>query len=615
MNSLRRIGHVAVCILLLSGAVSGGASGENVTAENATVGDLSESPQHGYSASEIQAGLSLDPDTNYQTDADFRNNSFEANVDATDTVYTKPRTYFRDWNKREHTNFSAGGESASRHPKSAKLYDGRWIRDAHATRFRHYPSTIGYYDNETARYSGQDGVVRGVIDYRIKQPNDEEKPGSPNNLETVYNRELKDHSIKSVCLIRKLERSQIVDRDPVCRDDAWVIGSTSPSSNPAIEYTDHASGVETTYTLVAVIETSVEVEIEQYVDDDDDDEYDPEWEIVDTYTATDTVIATDQWETTPYGYQGTAYSQAEDSGNLYEDNRSGVYIEPPEQPWAGVEVDDAYISSEWRFFSHRNTGWDTITKTTNSGGESTVSYETVPIQKFAVPSPYGVTLQQPRNGSSISVEGVERGEERTIPAEASKENLKVEIAGDQSKPLPRNYSRVSGITVQGENIGFENITAQGAVNGSESEAADAPLRFAVERKDSNLTVRVDEVNRTHVAVNIWLYDEDGEPIALGNTHRGVIRLPSNRTVQTNRTGQARVVIENRTTGRIYYEPEGWQGKTVAYKASSDIYKAYPALRSQEAVFTWVAGLIMVSLPIVLPWYYIKQYEDLGEWVP
>jgi hypothetical protein len=615
MSSLRRISHIAVCVLVLSGAVTGVSSGDNVTAENATVGDLSESPQHGYNASEIQAGLSLDPDTNYQSNADFGNNTFGARVDATDAVYTRPRATYRDWNKQEHMGFSPGGESASRYPESATLYDGRWIRDAHATRFRHSPSTIAYYDNKAIKYTGSEGTVRGVVDYRVKQPISDGRPGNPHRFETFRDRSLKDHSIKSVCVIRKLERSQIVDRENVCQDGPWVIGTDSPSPHPAIDYANQNQRSPTNYTLVAVIEASVNVKVEQYRDNDNDDEYDPEWDVVDEYVATDTVIATDQWVATPYDFQETAFSQTNYSGTQYEDGRSGVYFEAPEHPWAGLKVDDTYVSSEWRFYSHRNTDWDTVTKTTNTGDKTTATYETVPIQNYAVPSPYGVKIQQPSQGSDITVADVKQNEEQTIPTKASHENLSIRFAGNQSKPLPRNYSRVTALTVQGDNIGYDNVTAKGAVNGSEKDAGTAALRFDVDRKESNLTARVDEANSTHVAVNIWLHDEDGNPIALGERHRGVIRLPTNRTIQTNRTGQARVVIENHTTGRIQYEPEIWHGKTVAYKPSAAYYKAYPALRSQAAIMNWVGEIILLLLPLVLPWYYIRQYEQMAEWIP
>jgi len=613
MDLFRRIGQVAVFILLLTSTMAGASGAENVTAENATVGGLSESPQHGYNASEIQAGLSLDPDTNYQTDADFQNDTYGAYVDADDVTYTRPRTVFREWNKKEHKDFSPGGETESRYPESATLYDGHWIRDAHATRFRHSPSTIGYYNNTTVRYVGSEGTVRGVIDYRVKQPISDSRPGNPHQLETFRTRDLTGHSIKSVCLIRKLERSQIVDRDDVCRNDPWVIGTASPGPNPTISYEQQNQGWSTNYTLVAVIEAQVNVEVEQYRDNDNDGEYDPEWDTVDSYTANDEVIVTDQWKATPYSLGKNAFSQSNRSGNLYEDNRSGVYYQPPEHPWAGLQVDDTYISSDWRFYNHRNTGWDTITEKSNRGGKTTTKYEAVPIQKYAVPSPHGVNLQQPENGSKIGIHNVEQKEKLVVPSEAGNENLTVDIAGNQSQSLPRNYSRVTGVTVQGENIGYDNVTSIGAVNGTRNNASEVPLRFTVDRKESELIAQVDEANSTHVAVNIKLLDENGDPIALGNRHKGVIRLPTNETIRTNRTGQARVVIENHTSGQIRYEPESWQGKQVAYKPSSALYKAYPAFKSQESIFDWGVGILIMLLPVALPWYYIRQFENIDYW--
>jgi len=613
MAGLFRLSVLGIFLLLLISGIAGIGAGENVTAENATVGNLTESPQHGYNTSVIQAGLSLDPDTNYRTNANFSGDVAAARVDATDVTYGHPVSTYEHWNQEEHAEFTAGGEDTSRYPQQATRYDGRIIHDAHITRFTHTPSTVAYYDNQTVRYSAPNGTVRGVVDYRVTEPADDERPQvEVDRYDTYKERSLIGHSIESVCLIREEKRGQITADDEPC-SSIWTIGTGSPGPRPEIEYEDTPRRSATNYTLVAVIEADIEIRVRQFRPSDD--EYTESWPVVDTYTITDRVVATDQWETIPYELQRTAFSQTDNSGTRYENDRAGVYVEPPDQPWAGIVVDDTYISSEWRFYSHRDTGWDTTITTTNSGDTATAEYDTVPIQQHAVPGPHGVSIQQPPEGSDIAVADVQRGGERTIPAAASHENLSVGIAGNQSQSLPRNYSRVSSVTIQGENIDFNNVTVKGPVNGTQKRATTAALRFEPTRKDSNLTARVVDTNATHVAVEIKLVDEDGSPIPLGNTNKGVIRLPTNETIQTNRTGYARVVIENYTSGTITYEPETWHGKTSAYKPSQAQYVAYPALRSQEVVFEWIAGLLIGSLPILLPWYYIRKYENMGNWVP
>ncbi|RLM94338.1 hypothetical protein [Haloarcula sp. Atlit-7R] len=609
---------------------------------------LQNSTEHGYENGTMGVAFSLDQDVPanhsssrqydgdtgvYFADYDGSGNSesgpplppFNSIGNHTDVTYNTPPDTYHNWNRYEVSNFSVGDSDTSRYPSSAETVDDEWVQDAHSTKFWHAPSTTVRLSNEkTVQYIPESGTVYGVVDYRLKSPVDDRDGGDGVK---VY-RTIDSHKIESVCLIEGRTEQQIKSDPDPCSEDQYVLGKeTSNMSHPSIEYTARgASTEERTYHLVADIHTEIEVvrwvEVEYEVCNR---KIKPDGSIVtictpktkfekeDTSIVEKDTITTDSWDIKVYDTSNFQVSRSTD------ENKTEIWAESKGQPWAGLNVSGTQFSTGWRFYTRRDTGWDTVTTTSTDDGSSSTRFETVPVKTYAYPSSRGTSRVSQSPTQKVFLEGTLDGKSRSSPTSTIDDNVSVDVAKNNSQAFQPHYNQTRGLQVKALGRGANQMEMAGIVHGEQKLVSETALTRTVEQKESELSVSVIEANGTHVALNITLQTLEGEPINLVSRNSrgrdgGAIHLPNGDSVLTGENGRVTVTFEGPASGTVRFKPASWRGQSVAYESSIARYSVAP-FTSVEGVITLFLSLFAVTGPVLVTMYLLDDVAGIDTWPP
>lgn len=607
--------------------------------DNLTV--LKNSTNYNYSHKEIRIAFALDDDSKT---VPYNRTVIEALAE--DPYGDRPEDTYEKWNALEHLNFDYwapnGGDNynpytnpdgagdsneeaarkSSNFPDEADLKQGSWIKDAHITKFKHSPSTIAHESDGNTHYSAPSGEVRAIVDYRVPELPSETSWGSDDRR---TKRNLKNHEVVATCLVHNIEPSVLKQRyeDNPCQQPGFRLAKVDEDDGsltaPVLEYDNSISRGDTeTYTLVSVIEAEAKVkkqkqiEKERCIDGTCVNITIPR--TINTRKETKRVVVTDSWETKVYDKNNITVSVTENAGNRWTEGNQGLYVSTRGQPWAGLKVGDTRITSQWRFYTRRNTEWDTSTRRFNNGTTHDKKLEAVPIQTYAFPSRSGPVTSSPGQ-SYVYIDNIFRGQERPSPGRRLDDNVNIPIAGGVGENATYRPVESFELRIVKDSYNINAIGFYGGVRGENHIQGFDGFIIETPRKEANLTAEVLEQNESHARVHIKLKSEDGKPIDLSSSnHDGRILLPDKRSVKTNSTGEAVVVLERSEGSILVYRPGVWYGKGVAYKPA----RAYYDRDSRYGLVTlsnWIIQLGLVFGVIFFPFYLMDQFPNINSWPP
>jgi len=127
----------------------------------------------------------------------------------------------------------------------------------------------------------------------------------------------------------------------------------------------------------------------------------------------------------------------------YPNGDSGVSIFQS-RPWQGTpltEGGDARVRGVWRFYTARNTNWDTLVRS-NRTDSATVESDAIPVYVHAYPSRIGPRAEPVRDGPEIIDTW---GTDRPSPDGTLGENINIDIVN-------QSYTTTYGVAVRAESV-------------------------------------------------------------------------------------------------------------------------------------------------------------------
>jgi len=490
-------------------------------------------------------------------------------ANGTDITFKRPPATAATWTRNDFKDLNAGGSDTSIHPPHASLEDGVYIEDAHATIFAVQPSTRGHLESgETPLYIAPNGTMRGFVDYRVRVPN-----GSSSGNRTVE-WSLTNHEVDEVRLI----------------NDGTTIVEQEGSHTPALEYQ-----IEDDWSTTLTLEAEIDVRLKKTVRIDRGDETD-----VDVTYQTESLNVTDSIDVEIYDL--TAYPYYAE----YPNGDAGVAIFQS-RPWQGytlTENGSARVRGVWRFYTARNTNWDTLVQSSRTGS-STVQSDAIPVYVHAYPSRIGPRAEPVRDGPEIIDTW---GTDRPSPVGTLGENINIEIVN-------QSYTTTYGLAVRAETVDREDLHVAGIVRGVNASIVAPDAGSERQLRRSNLSVEVIQQNQSQATLRIELRDnQTGTPIGLGGGGRrypigggarnGYITIADQR-VETNASGVAIVTVEQPGIYTARYHPGSWLGHNPAYVSDTATARWHP-LGTIEGWFALFVEVGWQLLPFFVMFYAGKR---------
>ncbi|WP_276274192.1 hypothetical protein [Haloarcula litorea] len=490
-------------------------------------------------------------------------------ANGTDITFKRPPATAATWTRNDFEDLNAGGSDTSIHPPHASLEDGVYIEDAHATIFAVQPSTRGHLESgETPLYIAPNGTMRGFVDYRVRVPN-----GSSSGNRTVE-WSLTSHEVDEVRLI----------------NDGTTIVEQEGSHTPALEYK-----IEDDWSTTLTLEAEIDVRLKKTVRIDRGDETD-----VDVTYQTESLNVTDSIDVEIYDLAAYPY-YAE-----YPNGDAGVAIFQS-RPWQGytlTENGSARVRGVWRFYTARNTNWDTLVQSSRTGSTS-VESDAIPVYVHAYPSRIGPRAEPVRDGPEIIDTW---GTDRPSPVGTLGENINIEIVN-------QSYTTTYGLAVRAETVDREDLHVAGIVRGVNASIVAPDAGSERQLRRSNLTIEVIHQNQSQATLRIELRDnQTGTPIGLGGGGRrypigggarnGYITIADQR-VETNASGVAIVTVEQPGIYTARYHPGSWLGHNPAYVSDTATARWHP-LGTIEGWFALFVEVGWQLLPFFVMFYAGKR---------
>jgi hypothetical protein len=525
---------------------------------------------NGLSENESATLWSRDAD-NYISQEEYRQRYGESRTavhqlaNGTDITFKHPPDTAATWTRNDFEDLNGGDSDTSVHPPHASLEDGVFIEDTHATVFAVQPSTRGHLESgEAPLYIAPNGTMRGFVDYRIRVPN-----GSSSGNTTI-NWSLANHEIEEVRL----------------KNGEETITEMNGSHTPAIEYQIEDNG-STTLTL----EAEIHVRLQKTTRIDRGNQTD-----VNVTYQTETRNVSDSLDVEIYDLSAYPY-YAE-----YPNGDSGVAIFQS-RPWQGYTLTDngnASVRGVWRFYTARNTNWDTLVQSNRTDSAEVVS-DAIPVYVHAYPSRIGPRAEPVRSGPEIIDTW---GTDRPSPAGTIGENVNIEVVN-------QSYTTTYGVAVRAENVDREALHVAGIVRGVNATITELEAGSERQLRRSNLTVEVLQQNETQATLRIELRDnETGAPIVLedstrrhpigGSDRDGYITV-ADQQVETNTSGVAIVTIDQPNIYTVRYHPGSWLSHDPAYVSDTVTVRWHPL----GTIDGWFAFLFEVGwqlIPFVVMFY-------------
>jgi hypothetical protein len=486
-------------------------------------------------------------------------------ANGTDITFKRPPATAATWTRNDFEDLEAGDSDTSVHPPHASLEDGVFIADAHATVFAVQPSTRGHLESgETPLYIAPNGTMRGFVDYRVRVPN-----GSSSGNRSV-DWSLTNHEIEEVRL----------------QKDGETIARTDGSHTPAIDYQINDDW-SATLTLEAEIHVRLKKTIRSNVANGTD---------IDVVYREETLNVSDSIDVEVYDLSAYPY-YAE-----YPNGDAGVAIFQS-RPWQGYTLTDegnASVRGVWRFYTARNTNWDTLVRS-NRTGSVEVESDAIPVYVHAYPSRIGPRAEPVRDGPEIIDTW---GTERPSPVGTIGENVNIEVVN-------QSYETTYGVAVRAENVDREALHVAGIVRGVNASIVEPDAGSKRQLRRSNLTVEVLQQNQSQATLRIELRDnQTGAPIVLNDSARrypiwgsprdGYISI-ADREVETNASGVAIVTITEPGIYTARYHPGSWLGHNPAYVSDTATARWHP-LRTIDGWFAFIFEVGWQLIPFFVMFY-------------
>ncbi|WP_049917030.1 hypothetical protein [Halogeometricum pallidum] len=460
-------------------------------------------------------------------------------ANGSDITFKRPPATAATWTRNDFEDLEAGGSDTSIHPPHASLEDGVFIQDAHATVFAVQPSTRGHLESgDTPLYIAPNGTIRGFVDYRVRLPNE----SSSGNRTVEWS--LAEHEIKEVRL----------------QKDGETIARTEGSHTPALDYR-----IDDDWSATLSLEAEIHIRLKKTIQTDGIN-----GTSVDVVYREETRNVSDSVDVEIYDLSAYPY-YAE-----YPNDDAGVAIFQS-RPWQGYTLTDegnASVRGVWRFYTARNTNWDTLVRS-NRTDSAEVESDAIPVYVHAYPSRIGPRAEPVRDGPEIIDTW---GTERSSPLESIGENVTIEVVN-------QSYETTYGVAVRTENVDREALHVAGIVRGVNASIAEPDAGSERQLRRSNLSVEVLQQNQSQARLRIELRDnETGAPIILnddtrryligGSARNGSITI-ADQEVETNASGVAIVTITEPGIYTARYHPGSWLGHNPAYVSDTATARWHP----------------------------------------
>ena len=489
-------------------------------------------------------------------------------ANGTDVTFKRPPDTAATWTRNDFEDLDAGEAETAVHPPHADLEDGVFIEDAHATIFAVQPSTRGHLESgETPLYIAPNGTLRGLVDYRVRVSDG----NSSQNTTTEWS--LTDHEIDEVRM--KMDGETITEQD----------GSQTPALDYQLE-----DGGSTTLTL----EAEITVRLQKAARSGRSAQ--PNTNV--TYR-TESRTVSDSIDVEVYDLS-TAVYEAE-----YPNGDAGVAIFQA-RPWHGYTLTangDTRVRGVWRFYTARNTNWDTLVRSTQEE-RATVESDAIPVSVHAYPSRIGPRVEPVRDGPEI----IETwGAHRPSPIDTIGEHISIDIVNE-------SYTPTYGVAVRAEQIDRDAFNVTGIVRGVNASIIEPEGGAERQLRQSALTVDVREQNQSQATLRIELREADsGNPIMLGESRQQPIGRPArdgyitvaDQRVETNASGVATVTVDEPGIYTARYHPGSWLGHNPAYVSDSATIRWHP-LGTIDGWFALVFEVGWQLLPFFVMFYAGKR---------
>ena len=486
-------------------------------------------------------------------------------ANGTDITFTRPPATAATWTRNDFADLDVGGANTSVHPPRASLEDGAFIADAHASVFAVQPSTRGHLESGgTPLYVAPNGTLRALVDYRVRVPNG----NTTGNTTTDWS--LTTHEVADVRL----------------KNDGETIARTDGSQTPAIDYQIADDGAAT-----LTVEAEIRVRLNRTTRSGRGNSTDTEVTV-----RTETRTVSDSIDVEVYDLSAHPY-YAE-----YPNGDAGVAIFQS-RPWQGytlTEADNASVRGVWRFYTARNTDWDTLVRS-NRTSSTEFDSGAIPVYVHAYPSRIGPRADPVRDGPEIIDTW---GTERPTPAATLGENVTIEAVN-------QSYTTTYGVAVRTETVDRDALHVAGIVRGVNASLVAPDTGSERQLRHSNLTVEVLQQNQSRATLRVELRDNrTGAPIVLDDDHRrypiggstrsGYVSIADQR-VETNTAGVALVTVDEPGIYTARYHPGSWLGHDPAYVSATATARWHP-LTTIDGWFAFIVEILWQLIPFFVMFY-------------
>jgi hypothetical protein len=484
----------------------------------------------------------------------------------TDVPFDRPPRAVAVWNRGELTDFPETDANRSVFPPQADRTNGTFIKDAYTELFAVQPTTNARLSpTETPRYAAPHGHGLGTIDYRVEAPPDD----TTGDRRVFWS--LHDHRINETRL----------------RIDGAVETRRNGSHTPSLAYSELAeySGNEHRLTLAATVHVVLQKRIEVCVARDLNGNC-IKWDVTIRYP-TETIVVQDSMSVVEYDLSVSGFAARYPNGDLGR-------VLYKNKPWLGYALPTGDVRGVWRFYTARDTGWDTLVTSTENN--TTRSHSPLhPLQVNAYPIETGPTASPPDSVTILATYGDET-QPPTLPPNISLDSL------------TESYTASYGIATRSppDENGSTAVTAYGLVRGVTIEVGMEQLA-STSLRHSNLTLTV--INRTTDTVTVRAHLTDpstGAPIA--TTDRGGSVVLAGERVNTRPTGTVtRTLPSGVGSVSARYEPGRWWRYKESYTPDSDVVFV------RGTVLQAVALLYRAAIPVSVVLVAIFIIDRLTGW--
>jgi hypothetical protein len=417
---------------------------------------------------------------------------------------------------------------------------------------------------EIRNYTAPNGTVQGLVDYRIKVPPDQ----SSTSRRVRWS--LESHEISEA-------RIELAGETIGSRDD--------PSHVTSVSY-EGGSATRQPLSLEAEISVEMRKVVRTRYSEEDGGYY---WETDISHPTRSMTVTASRMVTT---YDPTVTVQPA----TYPDKTTGLALQA-DHPLSGATIGTGSLEYRWEFYAARDPSWDTIVST-REGRTSRSPSPVHPVGVVGYPGRFSPTVA----GGTLTDRETTAAYES--PAEAIPETVDVGVTESR-------YNTTSRVAVRLDNGTNTTVDPTPVVAGVEANVT----RFATKQiTETNLTIRPLESNLSTARIEVILTaNETGEPIHLRD-REGSIEIEG-KHIETNASGTATVLVDNRGPIVASYQPPPWSETDEAYTSSSDRVLVRTGIFTSSGFGGLISSLLWIfATPLVVLWA-LDKIPSADTWPP